>query len=110
MQANVGRRGQGVKELTEIEIDRHSALVEDVSSDKRFVALEDSSLDGDSIRTSDKETDGTKSDEEIDEDSDTGTDKECEEELTHPARRSRATLTRTSLTQMMSSRWLLRCL
>ena len=66
MQANVGRRGQGVKKLSEIEIERHNALVDDVSSDERYAALEDSSLDDDSIRTSNEETDVAKSDEEID--------------------------------------------
>ena len=79
MQANVGRRGQGVKKLSEIEIERHNALVEDVSSDERYAALEDSSLDDDSIKTSDEETDGAKSDEEIEKDSDSSTDKEWEE-------------------------------
>ena len=78
MQANVGRRGQGVKELSEIEIERHNALVGDVSSDERYATLEDSSLNDDNIRTSDEEIDGAKSDEEIDKDSDSGTDKELE--------------------------------
>jgi hypothetical protein len=33
MQANVGRRSQVVKELSEIEIERHNALIEDVLPD-----------------------------------------------------------------------------
>ena len=110
MQANVGRRGQGVKELSEIEIERHNALIEDVLPDERHAALEDSSLDDDSIRTSDEETDGTKSDEETDKYSDSSTDKEWEGGTEPSSEEIRATPMMTSMTQMKNSRWLLRCL
>ena len=78
MQVNIGRRGQGVKKLSEIEIERHNALVEDVLSDEEYAALEDSSLDDDSIKTSDEELDEGKSDEDIDKDSGSSSGSEWE--------------------------------
>ena len=110
MQANVGRRGQGVKELSEIEIERHNALIEDVLPDERYATLEDSHS---MMTASEHQTKRPMERSRTKRSKRTVTaalTRNGKKGPSHPARRSRAMPTMISTTQTKNSRWLQRCL